>query len=775
MKNLLLPFLVGALALPAMAVEPHGEVTLAAPAVKATVISAPAPVRGAAVNSRFTMKKIDAARPAFNQSVNPFQFSASRAAEADGTFAESFEGWDMTSPTWLPEGWTMESHGDATLADNQKWGLSSASPMLPAPSDGEVYAGISFATVPQDEWLITPMVTLADNMLLSFDAYIDPLFLFSLDNVNWNTMQFEGEAVVAATLQIMAKAAGDAEWTKIWDAVDAVGTRDINELMEMTPVALETKVVDLTAYSGKQAQFAFRYVGIDGNTIFIDNVKIGYPELDQVHYSTPLNTQYWGFNDQPGWGAMGLRIAQYGINTPITFVNDSPYTGATYSWNFHDPATNDMASSDVETLIVQYDHDYTSDFTTRNNMYYPVTLNVDMPGTGGGSYAMAIDYMQAGGRAEFETSNAGLWQAGLLPFEHNTDGLTYLSMYKDFGVMETPVTGYDENADAWWYAYTFPGETNPSYDAYVEGIVNAIYPSAGAPLMVEGAHVMAMGQLAEGANPTLQLAIYALKENGEPDFNNPLGVATCEAADMIVYNPGDTYNLDFYTIPFSFTEPIVLDDSHIGYIVVFSGYHASGFDYFAPVQSSKPNTDNYVLSYLLKKIKYDSTEYRTSISPLAYLEGEYGACFNSFAINLVAHYGWLECETEEVLLPADGSAVSVSLDSYHPAERLAVSELAGVETEVTGRYGNTVLTLRHNDATVEVDGNIKVSVPGHEVTIKVKGQGAGVDDELVADLDAVITGVYTIAGQALGTAMPTETGIYLVRYSDGTTRKLVVK
>ncbi len=776
MKKFLLSFLAGTMVLPAIAVEPQAEVIRGTDALRPTVLSAAAARRGAGVNSRYALKSLpNAVRPSFNSAVNPYQFSASRAAAADGSFAESFEGWDMTTEGWLPEGWSVESHGDASLTAGQKWGLSAANPMLPAPSDGNVYAGISFASVAQDEWLITPAVAVEENMLLTFDAYIDPAYLFSFDNVDWDEMQFVGDPVVAATLQIMGKASGDAEWTKIWDAVDNVSTLDLSELLMMTPMGLEPKSVSLEAFAGKEAQFAFRYVGVDGNTMFIDNIKVGYPQLDQVRYLTPVTTQYWGYDDQPGWRALGLRIAQYGINTPISFINDSPYDGATYSWNYHDPVTNEMAVSDAEILTVTYQHDYTSDFTTRNNMYYPVTLTAEMADASPGSYAMNINYMQAGGCAEFETTNDGMWYGGLLPFEHNTDGLTYLSVYKDYGILETPITGYNENADEYWYSQTFPGETDPAYSAYVDGILNAYYPSAGAPLMVEGAHVMAMGQLAEGANPTLKLAVYALSDEGIPDFEHPMGEAVCEAADMVVYNPDDINTLDFYTIPFSFTQPVVLDDSHMGYIIVFSGYHASGFDYFAPIQSLKPNADNYVLSYLLKKIRFDTEDHVTSLSPLAYIEGEYGPCFNSFAINLDGHYGWLGCDTEEVVLPADGSVVNVALDSYHPAEKLAVSELAGVEAEVSGRYGNTVLTLRHNDAAVAVDGNLTVSVPGHEVTIRVKSEGAGVDDELFTDPDAVVVGVYTVAGQTLGTDMPSEAGIYIVRYSDGTTRKLVVK
>lgn len=775
MKKLLLPLLAAALALPATATEPAAEVIQGCDALTPTVMRTARGIRAAAVDSRYSLKSLPTVRPTFTTVANPYQFSPARAVASDGTFTESFEGWDQTTAAWLPEGWTMESHGDATLKDNEKWGLSVANPMLPAPSDGVIYAGISFATAHQDEWLITPVIEVKGNMILTFDAYIEPLFLFQIDNIDWSTGEFVGERKVAATMQIMAKAEGETEWTKIWDAADQYAADlTATELMELAPSGLEQKAVSIADYHEKKAQFAFRYVGTDGNTMFVDNVRVGYPVLDDVSYATPLNTLYWGYDEQPGWGAMGLRIAQYGIKSPITFENTSPYGTEACTWTYMDPVTNQMVNSTDAALTVEYEHDYTSDFTTRNNMYYPVTLTAQMPGASPGTYSMAIDYMQAGGRAEFMSSNAGLWQGGLLPYEPNTDGATYLSHYVDFGVMETPITGYDANADAYWYSQTFPGEDNPEYDVYVDGIINAIYPSAGAPLMVEGAHVLALGQLAQGANPTLKLAVYPLMETGEVDFGHPLSEATCEAADMIVYNPGAN-NLDFYTIPFSFTNPIVLDDSRIGYIVVFSGFHASGFDYFAPVQSKIPNVDNYVLSYLLKQIKYESDSYRTSLSPLAYIDGEYGPCFNSFAINLVGHYGWLRCDVEEVTLPTDGTPVTVALDSYHPAENLAVSELPGLESEVTGRYGNTVLTLRHSDAAVVVNGNVTVSVPGHEVTIKVTETGAGVDDELVADPDAVITGVYTVSGQSLGTAMPSDAGIYIVRYSDGSSRKLVVK
>ncbi len=52
----------------------------------------------------------------------------------------------------------------------------------------------------------------------------------------------------------------------------------------------------MTQFAGKKTKFAFRYVGSDGNTMFIDAIGVGYPELEDISYTNPFETLYWGFD-----------------------------------------------------------------------------------------------------------------------------------------------------------------------------------------------------------------------------------------------------------------------------------------------------------------------------------------------------------------------------------------------------------------------------------------------------------------------------------------------
>lgn len=725
-------------------------------ALSATARPFKAPIRPAATSAIPTPASIRGVRPA----------SAPAALPEGCILLESFEDWDGEDALWLPEGWTRLSQTDSELTDGQRWGVSSANPFLPAPADGTVYAGVSFASVPQDEWLVTPELTIAENQQLSFYNYIDPVFLFDMNYVDWDAYEFT-EKHISATLKVMVQPEGG-EWTEVWDAATPFMDVPLAELLYMTPESMQETIVNLNEFAGKKVRIAFRYVGTDGNTMFIDLVSVSLPRLDALHYSNPLHTLYWGYDRSPGWAGLNLPVAQYPVYTPIVWTNDSPYSGATYSWTYCDPITAAWVNSDAEELSVTYVPDYSTTTSTKNNLFYPPILNGSMPGASDGTYQAPYRYFQAGGTAEI-TLTDGEWAGGLLPFEHNAEGLTFLTVESDFGELDTPITGYNKNTDAWWYAYTFPGENNPDYESYVDGCLNFIYPVPGAPLVVDGVTALARGKMADDAE--LTISIVPLSETFEPLYDKTLVTKTITGADVIGYDP--IFDIDFLTLPFDFDSPVAIDETYPGYMVILSGYHSDKVEYFAPMQSEIPNADYLCFGYLVKKTKYDSDTHRTSYFPLAYIEGQYGDCYNAFALHLNAHYGWLKADTETVTVPADGTPVSVVLDSYWAGEALTASELPGVKAVLSGRYGNTVMTLsRDTEHPGAVDGALTVSAPaGHSVAINVHSDGAGVDN-ITAPSDATVTDIYTVAGVRIAPDTELEPGVYMVRYSDGSVRKI---
>ena len=678
---------------------------------------------------------------------------------------ESFEGWDGQTSGWLPEGWTLRSEGSPELTDLESWGISGSNATfgISAP-EGQYMMGISFATNEQDEWLETPTIEIAPNYELKFSAFIDPSFLFCLDNVDWDNMAFIGEPTIAATLKVMVQPEGG-QWTELWDAVTPYLNMGLDEILYNHPAACRNYTISLSEYAGKKVKLAFRYVGIDGNTMYLDATSVGLPALDELHYSGPISTLYFGYGSAPGWDALNLPLALYPVFAPITWTNDSPYSNATYSWSYCDPASGAWTESTDEELTVTYVPDYSTESSTRNNLFYPPILNGSKEGATPGEYQAPYQYFQAGGKAEIMLSD-GLWNGGLLPFEQNSDEITFLSAEADFGELSTPITGYDKNTDKFWYSQTFPGETNPAYDAYVDGILNFVYPTD-VPLVVEGANVLARGLVSDDA--LLTLTIYPLTEEYMPIMDSPLATATCSGAQMVKYNPVE-FSLDFITVPFKFDTPAVLDNSVPGYIVLLTGFHSDKVEYFAPMQSLKPH-ETLCHGYLYKKIKYDSDEYRASFSPLANITGPEGPCYNAFCINLDASYGWLRTETEEADLTS-GKPVQIALDSYRPGEELSFSGHDGITATATGRYGETVLSIAPKGETV-ANGTLVVSAPGHKLEIRIKGDNAGV--ESIVTPGAEIEGVYTLAGVRLAGPEGLDSGVYIVRYTDGTARKIQVK
>ena len=116
--------------------------------------------------------------------------------------------------------------------------------------------------------------------------------------------------------------------------------------------------------------------------------------------------------------------------------------------------------------------------------------------------------------------------------------------------------------------------------------------------------------------------------------------------------------------------------------------------------------------------------------------------------------------------------MQIALDSYRPGEELSFSGHDGITATATGRYGETVLSIAPKGETV-ANGTLVVSAPGHKLEIRIKGDNAGV--ESIVTPGAEIEGVYTLAGVRLAGPEGLDSGVYIVRYTDGTARKIQVK
>ena len=701
-----------------------------------------------------------------NHSIAP-RVKAKVASRSESTpFFESFEGWDGTDLTWLPEGWTLRSDGDSGLTASQTWGVTPEVMFGPQPVDGDYQMGISFGTLPQDEWLITPSVNVSEGQILSFYSYIDPLFLFALDNVDWETYEFIGDKQIAATLQVWACEEGGS-WEMIDDMANPYLDFNFNELLEASStVAYTQHTYNLSNYAGKDMQFAFRYVGIDGNTMFLDAVSIDYPSLE-ANYSMPVQTLYWGFDRSAGMSYMTISIAAFPAFEPLYWANNTNVDGASYLWSYLDPDTSEWTFSFDTDLEVTYHPDYASDFTTRNNLYYLPQLNAFADGAADGFYQAPYDYLQAGGRAEFEFTDGSRSIFGLLPFAPQVDDISALTVdYAAVGDTSVPLFGHNANSTTWWTDHMFQGEAGDGDSAEIVSILNFIYPNANMPMVVKSAWVNALGKINADAEFTLEF--FALSDEFVP-YDEPFASATC-TADKVEANTGSVN--DYLTIGFDFDVPVVLDATHTAYIVKLSGFNSDAVPYFLPLQSSRPNADGLCHGFVEASIVYGGDQPRSSFIPMANFAGQYGECYNAFCINLGAEFPWLIAPAEDATIDATGS-VDITFDSYYPAEELTFDAPTGTYVSASeGRYGNTVVTLTHDNSEVVVDGDLTVSAPGLTSKVKVTQHTSGIDGIGAAAPASTVVERFNATGQRVAAGT---TGVVIERLSDGTVRKSVVK
>ena len=697
---------------------------------------------------------------------------AGNAAPDGYVLFESFEDWDGTDYEWTPEGWTVDMRGE--VERNNSWTPTAANPMLPLPSDGDYYYGINFSDdLKQDEWLITPEVEVAEGMQLSYWLYLDPAFLFSLDNVDWETYEFIGDKAVAATLQVWAQEEGG-EWQMLHDFADDFAEYGLMELLMMSPAGLELKTENLDAFAGKKVKVAFRYVGIGGNTMLIDAVGIGYPALDGISYLEPFSTLYWGFERSVGLMGLTSAIAHQPVYEPLTWTNMSYIEGATFSWDYCDPITAEFVKcDDPELLTVTYVPDYSSAASMKNNFFYPPVLRAEAPHASPGSYSSPYVYFQAGGKPERTLNDGSEFLPSLVQFNFNQLGVSMITVDdEEIGDIAIPVFGHNVNSNQYWLNYSLNGAEEQEGDfSHLEGIANIFFAS-GAPLVVNGVTAYGFGKVDDDAE--FVATIYGLDAEMSADFTTftEIAKATLKGADFICE---DHSSIGYLTLPFDFDQPVVLraTDEHPAYVVMLSGFNSDKVELFVPFQSEDPDPNYMNFGYTLHHIDLSNHIDRDayySFKPMVYKEyGEYVDLYGAFAIGLEAEYPWLTTECEGVSFE-NAKEVKVALGSYYDGSKLSVEAPAGVDATVAGRYDKCELTLSRNDAEVVVEGNVVVKGPGVEVSIPVSDNSLGVSSVGAANADVV--GFYDLNGRKVENP---DAGIYIVKYSDGSVRKTVVK
>lgn len=756
--------------------------TFSPQAVKSNVS---APVR----NSVQFNRPVRRALPVMDQNiinVQPARKSSAVAADAasDAAFYESFEAWPMFTADyeldfeWLPEGWTAKRN--CSPLDNESWfPFMQYNYYYPAPAEGQYYFMIMYSSEHQDEWLITPDIEVGEGMDLTYYLYYQPIFLFSMDNYDYYKDEFIGEKVVTVTFQVLVQAEGDEDWTVIEDLADHYKDYDAAELYAATPTGLEKQTISLADYAGKKVKLAFRYVGTDGDSMWLDAIRVGATPLEDVSYSLPDNTFYWGWTNS--FTSLTANVAQVPVYSPITFTNTSG-ENASYVWEYVDPATGMEATSDNQVnLVLSYAPDYTDEDTKLNNLYAPPTLIASVPGKASGEYT-ANCLIQAGGTAVMK-DYSGEYTFNIFPFAFDQDDVSGITVMDDkIGDPNIPVFGHSKNTNEYWFNYTANGDPDANPETcfnHLEGIANFYMPAEGETLVVNAVNVFGFGLIHSDAE--LKFSIYGLAANeygisADPADFKVVATKTVKGSEILSYY-GDLTQKDYLCIPFNFDEPVVVaaTEEYPAFFFMLEGFNSDAVEYFMPYQTIETPLTGMNLGYMMSYIDFEVASGRPayySVKALLYTDGdEVVRPESAFAFGLIADFPWLTCDTENVTIGVDEDSVEVALGSYYDGSKLTVEASEGLVATVSGRYDECVLTIaRKSESSPSFDGVVTVKGPGVEVAVNVH-----VDEALairdVIGAGAVATDTYDIYGRRIENA---GNGIYIVKYSDGSVSKKVV-
>ncbi|MDE6649724.1 MAG: choice-of-anchor J domain-containing protein [Muribaculaceae bacterium] len=686
---------------------------------------------------------------------------------------ENFSGWDGSSQYWLPDGWEVDHRSECSM--KYTWTPFEPNQYYPALADGKYCLAVSFAETKQDEWLITPEITPADNMILSYYMMMNPFYFYDTRNLNYITKEYEGGKIVLYTLQILVKEEGG-EWELLRDYAEEYKDCTYRELRNATNGSeLVKQTIDLKEYAGKNIRIAFRYVGDDGDTMMLDAVGVGYPTLDDVWYMEPTNALYWGLSCDANFVQTSADIAFYPPNAPITWSNMSS-EDADYTWQYSGLAGT-VSNEDPYELSMTYDP--VRPGLTPKLFNYPV-LNATASERIDRYYISPVEYFQVGGSTTFVTDGI---QSEHTAFQYPMNTLDFAFKdvrYDRLGVYSLPVYGYTEYSDDYWLDYSLNGEEAKEGNfSHLIGIGNLFFASHDAPLVVKGMSIYGWGRFWDDAE--LTATIYALDKDMHTDYNTYTVVARATLMGKDVQSLNGEDAKDYLYLPFQFDEPAVIQASeeHPVFLFMLEGFRSDKVDYFAPLHNYIENEFGFSAGYMLHEINLqghvegevnDGTYY--SLKSTRHVEnGVYVDHPRTFAIGVNAEYPWLTSQVDEIEIRPEDEKVTVNLNSFYGPEQLKIETPEGVAASLTGQYDECVLTVTKTDTTKPSEGNINITGPGVALSLAVKDHTPNAVASIETSNDVVA--IYDMSGRKISSTKAA--GVYVVKYSDGKVRKVTVK
>ena len=272
-----------------------------------------------------------------NEKIAPTTKIMKAEGNLEETFYEGFEGWEPSyGINWIPENW-KEINTEANIPSeenlshnvNNTWFVYTSSNMFQElTTDGEEEAFIHFGYVneayglhaeAQDEWLVSPVISLKEKETLHFMLQADFFNLYNCTDFDWTNHVYKNGREVVNTMKIMLSTDNGETWSEIWDLVNNVVSHLTDqECFDNSDLKIKHYDIDLSEYAGKNIQLAWRYVRDEGdwkgNSMILDGIFIKHPASTDIQgVSTgSVSYEYYDVNgtkltDKPSKKGLYLR------------------------------------------------------------------------------------------------------------------------------------------------------------------------------------------------------------------------------------------------------------------------------------------------------------------------------------------------------------------------------------------------------------------------------------------------------------------------------------
>lgn len=658
------------------------------------------------------------------------------------TLSEGFEGWDGKTQDWLPTGWTVKKSEGLPNYYNSWYVSGQANAYAPAVPEGKYYAEIIFTSkAEQDEWLITPSFTVKANEELAFKIGVTPFNLLNWDSkyFDWNTKTFK-EKIIAADFQVLI-CEEEGEWTQVLSLFERYSQYDDTDLYKNYRVFdFYNESVDLSAYIGKKVRVAFRYVGCDGDSMFLDAITVSEAPVTAAYHQDGSTLQ-WVYGEDFNYPlTYGVHVVSpYGH---ARYVNDSDESATEVNWISKSINNgSEQTSSEKEVFEVCYKPDYsTGEF---QNLYYAPTLTVAREGARSAEYMdSTYPLVMVGGTAEISGYKFGV-------SNYRVDDDYRLLGEEIDGRIGVPRYGYAEGTDLYWTQNN--SSDNIDYQHLVG--VGHRFEQPEKPIVIKGGWMHAYAEFNDNAQFQIEIFEYDVDGNLA---ENPAATCTIKAKETL-REYSDSKGI--VTIPFNFKTPYVQTQT---ILLVLKGFHdADNVSYFGAYQTKKHREDQSYGYAILETKQCDgtiTTDYDHAISqdedPLG------GTCFNSFLFALDAEFPWLELqEKNKENLIGDDLCCDVYLDSYYPADQLKVESSPECWSNTfEGQYDKTVMHVTAMPTAKQLVETLQINANGvlRPVTIQ---QSPTTGISAVSTSPQETPEIYNLSGQRIQNA---SNGVFVI-------------